>query len=153
MSVPQKSAQGWQPSWFHKWWMRCSASWSRSCCQRSDDQNLLTRILTRQSKVNVSAAVTNSICQAASQLDTKLKDQIILSDMPFASSVSSESSTDSLTPTLLSDARTCDCKLAARIPMISDTRVTQAVLVSSLPFDLGCRHVQEALKGMAPHPS
>ena len=35
---------------------------------------------------------------------------------------------------------------------LSDTRVTQAVLLSGLPFDLGCRHVQKGPKEMAPDP-
>ena len=99
--------------------------------------------------------------------DAKSKFLILLSDLPFEKS----KLIDALTPTLLSAARACDYKLVARIAVklvaagvsecdtaklrdaaLSDTRVTQAVLLSGLPFDLGCRHVQEVLKGMAPDP-
>ena len=96
---------------------------------QSDDQKLVTRIVTRLMKANVSDAETTSIYQAASQLDAKSKSFILLSVLPFPKSESTSELADALTQPLLSAAQSDDQKLVTRI----GTRLMKANVSAAEP--------------------
>ena len=115
---------------------------------QSGDQNLLTRIVTRLRKANVNAPEAKSIYQAASQLDTKSKLSILLSDLPFAKSELA----DALTPLLLSAVQLDDEKLVGRIlTRLREANVSASEIRTRSAAFMVSQFADEMLSGLVPH--